>query len=151
MNEEMKYFDETDKTLWQIHRNITLSGRNIERITAQYREEKLLDPPKIEAAKSHLNWARYLLREKIKPMTSEEDTEMTEEMTNNNNETLKTLENIQRDLGFARRNLGRIIAEWRNVKNLDPAKIEAVEFHLNKARYLLRDKIKPQIDDEVIY
>ena len=130
--------DETDKTLWQIHRNIRLSGRNIKRITAQYREEKLLDPPKIEAAKSHLNWARHLLREKIKPMTSEEDTEMTEEMTNNN-ETLKTLENIYQDLGIAIRNLERIIAEWRNVKQLDPLKKEAVTIQLNRASYHLRE------------
>ena len=139
--------DETDKTLWQIHRNITLSGRNIERITAQYREEKLLDPPKIEAAKSHLNWARHLLREKIKPIQSEEDTEMTEEMTQEN-ETLKTLENIHQDLGFAIRNLERIIAEWRNVKNLDPAKIKAVTIHLNRASYYLREKITSMLSEE---
>ena len=75
---------------------------------------------------------------------------MNEEMKNND-ETLEALRQIQLDIGHAGRNLSRIGAQWRNGKFLDPAKIEAVTISLNRASSLLRDKIKPQIDDEVIY
>ena len=73
MTEEMKNNDETDETLWQIHRNITLSRGTLERIIAGYRGGKILDPLKIEAVKSHLNRALTLLQEEIEPIQSEED------------------------------------------------------------------------------
>ena len=75
---------------------------------------------------------------------------MTEEMTNND-ETLETLWQIQRDIGHASRNIHRLGSEYNHAKKLDPAKIRAVTKHLNRASYLLREKIKPLQDDEVIY
>ncbi len=72
---------------------------------------------------------------------------MNEEMTNND-ETYETLWQIRTDIGFASRNLERIMVQYRNGKFLHPPKIEAVTFHLNRASYYLREKIKPLLPEE---
>ncbi len=56
-------------------------------------------------------------------------------------EILKTLKNIDIDIGYAGHNLQRIMVQYYNVKFLDPAKIEAVTIHLNRALIRLREFI----------
>ncbi len=72
MTEEMTNNDETFETLDQILTDIVYAGRNMERIIEEYHPKKL-DPAKIKAVIIHLNKASSLLREKIKPLLSEED------------------------------------------------------------------------------
>ena len=72
---------------------------------------------------------------------------MNEEMTNND-ETLETLKQIQLDIGDASRNIHRLGSEYNHSKKLDPAKIRAVTISLNRASYLLREKITSMLSEE---
>ena len=65
--------DEILETLKNIDTDLGYASRNLSRIGAQWRNAKLLDPPKIRAVTLLLNRASHYLQEKITSRLSEEE------------------------------------------------------------------------------